>query len=67
MDYEDHTRHDVDFTGWMIECSRWWMTRNDEDAYEWPAYPWRDWYDEGLSVKQAIEQANLRLFGRHQG
>lgn len=51
----------------MTECSYWWMSRNDEDAYEWPAYPWRRWYDEGLSVAQAIEQASIRLFGRPRG
>jgi hypothetical protein len=65
--YEELTSADTSFTAWMLECGRWWLSRNEEDAYEWPAYPWREWYDEGLSVAQAIEQANIRLFGRPRG
>ena len=67
MGYETHTQSDTSFNQWMTECSYWWMSRNDEDAYEWPAYPWRRWYDQGLSVAQAIEQANILLFGRPRG
>ena len=65
--YSDHTRHDLAFNAWQCECGLWWMSRNDEDVFQFPAYPWRRWYDEGLSVKQAIEQANTMLFGRPQG
>ena len=66
-DYAEHTRAGVRFEQWMSECSLWWMAHNEEDAYEWPAYPWRQWYDDGLSVRRAIEEANRKLFGRPQG
>lgn len=67
MFYSAHTRAEVGFDKWLTECGYWWMSRNEEDPYEWPAYPWREWYDRGLTVAQAIEQANLKLFGRPQG
>ncbi len=62
-----HSRANVDFTRWRLDCSLWWKARNDEDVFDWPAYPWQAWYDEGLTVGQAIEQANIRRFGRPGG
>lgn len=61
------SRADVDYTQWWLDCGLWWKARNDEDVADWPAYPWRQWYDDGLTVGQAIEQANILLFGRPQG
>ena len=43
------------------------MERDDEDAYDYPAYDWRGWYDEGLTVEQAVDRANVLLFGRPRG
>jgi hypothetical protein len=67
MNYEEHTRADTSFDGWMSECCLRWMSRNDEDAYDYPAWDWRGWYDEGLSVEQAVDRANVLLFGRPHG
>ena len=38
------------------------MTRGEE-AYDYPWLPWRAWYDEGLTVEDAVDQANVRTFG----
>lgn len=62
-----HSRADVDFLQWQLDCSLWWKARNDQDVFDWPAYPWRQWYDDGLTVAEGIAQANIRLFGRPQG
>ena len=67
MSYAQHTRDDTSFERWLTECSWWWMSHNDEDPYEYPAYDWRGWYDEGLTVEQAIVKANMLLFGRAHG
>lgn len=67
MNYEEHTRADTSFEGWMNDCGLRWMSRNDEDVYDYSAYDWRGWYDEGLTVEKAVDRANVLLFGRPWG
>jgi hypothetical protein len=66
-DYRERTCAHVDFTRWQLDCSLLWKSLNDEDVFDYPAYPWREWYERGLSVAGAIAQANLRLFGTERG
>ena len=67
MGYETHTCADRSYEAWLNECGWWWMSHNDEDPYDYPAWDWRGWYDAGLSVEQAIVRANMTLCGRPQG
>ncbi len=63
MSYRHHTSEHRTFDQWLADCSEWWDMTRGEEAYDYPWLPWRSWYEEGLTVEQAVDQANVRTFG----
>ena len=63
MNFKHHTREHSSFTTWFSECSTWFdMTWGDE-VEDHPGLPWRQWYDEGLTVEQAVQRAIKQAYG----
>jgi hypothetical protein len=63
MSYGDHTHKHCEFDQWLAECSAFWdMTRGDE-VEDFPGLEWNEWYDAGLTVEEAVERANRRVYG----
>ena len=63
MSYQHNTRQGRTFDEWLADCSNWWDMTKGEEAYDYPWLPWLGWYQEGLSVEQAVRRADAQVFG----
>jgi hypothetical protein len=61
---QGNTRNQRTFEKWFADCSSWWDMTRGEEAYDHPDLEWRRWYEEGLTVEEAVRRAERRVFGR---
>ena len=63
MPHGDYSQDYHSFDQWLAECSAFWdMTRGDE-VEDFPGLDWHEWYEQGLTVEEAVERANRRVYG----
>lgn len=63
MPYQRNTSGNRSFDEWLADCSEWWDMTRGEEACDYSWLPWRSWYEEGLSVEEAVGRANTSVFG----
>ena len=63
MDSNNQPPQQLSFDQWFAACTeRWDMTMGD-DTTDYPWLAWREWYEEGLTVEQAVRRANNHVYG----
>jgi hypothetical protein len=63
MSPADDTHDGRSFDQWLAACSDWWDMTVGEEVEDHPGLEWLEWYEEGLTVEEAVERANARVFG----
>jgi len=60
---QQRTNADRGFEQWFADCAESWDMTIGEDADNYPWLAWREWYDSGLTVEEAVGRANEQVFG----
>jgi hypothetical protein len=48
---------------WLAECSTWWEITTGDEVADFPGLEWEQWYEEGLTVEEAVQRASHRVYG----
>jgi hypothetical protein len=55
---------DASFSDWFYQCDVWWDRFGFEEATDYPGLPWREWYEAGLTAREAAREAHQEALGQ---